>query len=276
VTNLLISFLMMVISLPFLQEVPERTESEVDRLLDRLEIEHGAIRLFSSPLTYRKDYDLEGDFETRLGEIAVTIDPPDRDVVLVFDQIIDASGHGTSRSEYHAFEEGWWIEMTPDRKRIVRRQISRPGEDRDPFKLGEGPFPLPLAQKADSVRRRFVASIGTVPDEPLFRGLKDVEVLHLIPRTGTTAHEDHESIDLIFEKTSLLPVGVLVRHRNGDRTSVWLRSPELHSDEVGFMNGRIQKELSALRRKATAESWLIEVKVLPKATAEPETEGSRP
>jgi hypothetical protein len=42
------------------------------------------------------------------------------------------------------------------------------------------------------------------------------------------------------------------------------------------MNGRIQKEMSALRRKATAESWSIEVKVLPKATAEPETEGSRP
>ena len=267
-TNLLISILTMTIAIPFVQGIPDEPESPVDQLLERLEEEHGAIRLFSSPLTYRKDYDLEGDFETRLGEIAVTIDPPDRDVVLVFDRIIDASGHGTSRSEYHAFEEGWWIEMTPDRKRIVRRQISRPGEDLDPFKLGEGPFPLPLAQKADAVRRRFEASIGTLPDEPLFRGLKGVEVLHLIPRVGTTAHEDHESIDLLFEKTNLLPVGVLVRHRNGDRTSVWLRSPVLHEDEVGFMNGRIQKEMSALRRTATAENWSIEVKSLPENPVE--------
>ena len=284
VTNLLISFLAMVITLPFLQEASqtrpsettpsETTPSEVDRLLDRLEDKHGAIRLFSSPLTYRKEYDLEGDFETRLGEIAITIQPPERDVVLVFDRIIDASGHGTSKSEYHAFEEGWWVEMTPDRKRIVRRQISRPGEDLDPFKLGEGPFPLPLAQKADTVRRRFEPSIGTVPDEPLFRALKDVEVLHLIPRLGTPAHEDHESIDLIFETTGLLPVGVLVRHRNGDRTSVWLRSPEIHADEKAFTNGRIQKEMASLREKAVEEGWSVEVKRLPEPSSE--TEGSRP
>lgn len=272
--NLFISFLMMVFALPLLQETPRVAPSEVDRLLERLEERHGAIRMFSSPLTYRKDYDLEGDFETRLGEIAVTITPPNRDVVLVFDRIIDASGHGTSRSEYHAFEEGWWIEMTPDRKRIVRRQFSKPGQELDPFKLGEGPFPLPLAQKAESVRRRFEPSIGVLPDEPLFRGLKDVEVLHLIPRPGTTAHDEHESIDLIFEKTGLLPVGVLVRHRNGDRTSVWLRSPQIHSDEVAFMNGRIQKEISVLRDKAVEEEWAVEVKPLAKAADE--TEGLRP
>ena len=275
--NLLISLLMVVITLPVLQDAPDTPDvspGDVDRLLERLEKLHGAIRLFSSPLTYRKDYDLEGDFETRLGEIAITITPTDRDVVLVFDRIIDASGHGTSRSEYHAFEGGWWIEMTPDRKRIVRRQISRPDEDLDPFKLGEGPFPLPLAQKADSVRRRFVASIGSVPDEPLFRGLKGVEVLHLIPRIGTTAHEDHDSIDLLFEGKGLLPVGVLVRHRNGDRTSVWLRTPSIHDDPEQFRKGRIQREISELQEKAVVEGWSIEVKSLPEKVTEMEADSS--
>jgi len=104
--------------------------------------------------------------------------------------------------------------------------------------------------------------------------LKDVEVLHLVPRLGTPAHEEHESIDLIFEKTGLLPVGVLVRHRNGDRTSVWLRAPELHTDEKAFMSGRIQKEMAVFREKAVAEGWSVEVKRLPEPTSE--TEGSRP
>ena len=273
-TNLFISILVTLITLPWVQEVPRTSPSDVDGLLERLEAQHGAIRLFSSPLTYRKDYDLEGDFETRIGEIAITITPSDRDVVLVFDRIIDASGHGTNKSEYHAFEDGWWVEMTPDRRRIVRRQYSRPGQELDPFKLGEGPFPLPIAQKAEAVRRRFEPSIGVVPDEPLFRTLKDVEVLHLIPRPGTPAHEDNESIDLIFEKTRLLPVGVLVRHRNGDRTSVWLRSPELHSDRDAFMEGRIQKEISTLQTTAADEDWEIEVKPLPETASE--MEGSRP
>ena len=273
-TNLFISTLVTLIMLPCLQDAPRTSPSEVDGLLERLEARHGAIRLFSSPLTYRKDYDLEGDFETRIGEIAITITPSNRDVVLVFDRIIDASGHGTAKSEYHAFEDGWWVEMAPERRRIVRRQYSRPGQELDPFKLGEGPFPLPIAQKADAVRRRFEPSIGVVPDEPLFRSLEDVEVLHLIPRPGTPAHEDHESIDLIFEKTRLLPVGVLVRHRNGDRTSVWLRSPELHSDRNAFMDGRIQKEISALQIRADDEGWEIEVKPLPESTSE--MEGPRP
>ena len=92
-TTLFISILVTLITLPWVQEAPRTSPSDVDGLLERLEAQHGAIRLFSSPLTYRKEYDLEGDFETRIGEIAITITPSDRDVVLVFDRIIDASGH---------------------------------------------------------------------------------------------------------------------------------------------------------------------------------------
>ena len=237
-------------------------------LLDRLELAHDRIEGFESPLTYRKEYGLEGDFETRIGEVSVRGEGSGRRMILVFDRIIDVSGHGTDQPEFHMFHGGWWTEIDPRRRRLVRRQIVEPGSELDPFELGEGPLPLPFRQDPDEVERRFEVSVGEVPGEPLFGSIDDALVLHLVPRPGTAASEDHESIDLLFDPVTLLPVGIRLMHTNGDRTTAWLRKASPLREEDSS-DGRI-KQFDELMNRARGESgWRIEEKPIASRTQVP-------
>lgn len=232
------------------------------QLLERLETAHAAVTVFNSPLTYRKEYALEGDFETRVGEVALRGHGADREIVLVFDRVVDADGHGTDDLRYHIYKGGWWTEINPGRRRIMSRQMQAPDSARDPFELGEGPLPLPLGQKADDVQARFEVSMGEQPDDPILRGVKNAHVLHLVPRLGTPAAEDIESIDLLYDQASLLPVGILIIDRTGDRTTAWLRKPE-SSLEASSFNGRAGEASVLMTRAAQDPDWTVDRKPLP-------------
>ena len=243
------------------QDSKPAENAEVLALLARMEKAHESVEVFVSPLTYRKEYGLEGDFETRIGVVSMKGEGAGREMALVFDRIIDASGHGTEQPEFHMFKDGWWTELDPRRKRYIRRQIVEPGAATDPFELGEGPLPLPLKQKAKNVLARFEVSIGEIPDEALFQSITEAEVLHLVPRPGTPAAEDHESIDLLFEKTTLLPIGIRLSHLNGDRTTAWLRKPSAQANEE-VTEARLKQFQSLIAATRTDPGWTIESKPL--------------
>lgn len=234
------------------------------QLLERLETAHAAVTVFNSPLTYRKEYALEGDFETRIGEVALRGHGADREIVLVFDRVVDADGHGTDDLRYHLYKDGWWTEINPGRRRIVSRQMQAPGSPRDPFELGEGPLPLPLGQKADDVQARFEVSLGEQPDDPVLLGVKNAHVLHLVPRLGTPAAEDIESIDLLYDQQSLLPVGILVVDHTGDRTTAWLRKPASSLEKSSF-EGRAGEASTLMEKAAGDPGWTVDRKPLPPA-----------
>ena len=244
------------------EAVPPSDPDDARELLERLETAHAVITAFNSPLTYRKEYALEGDFETRIGEVALRGHGADREIVLVFDRVVDAGGHGTDDLRYHLYKDGWWTEINPGQRRIVSRQMQAPGSPRDPFELGEGPLPLPLGQKADDVETRFEVSIGEQPDDPVLRGVKNAHVLHLVPRLGTPAAEDIESIDLLYDRASLLPVGILVIDQTGDRTTAWLRKPESSLEKSSF-DGRAGEAGTLIKKAASDPAWTVDRKPLP-------------
>lgn len=270
---MLIRTLAVLLILPTLATVPQcvAAQQECDGarvLLDRLEKAHAEVEVFSSPLTYRKEYALEGDFETRLGDVATRGQGDEREIILYFDRVVDSSGHGTERPRYHVYENGWWIEVDPGRKRVVYRQLAvEGGESANPFELGEGSFPLPIGQKADRVVERFDVTLTGVPDDPLFKGIKNAHVLHLVPKPGTPGAERNASVDLIFDRETLLPVGILVVHLNGDRTTAWLRSPKAAADDASF-TGRAAEARKLLERASTDEGWSVERKPIRSGTPE--------
>jgi hypothetical protein len=233
----------------------------VEEVLQAIEKSHASIEQFSSPLTLRREYALEGDSETRIGELAVIGRGANREVVVIFDRVIDASGHGTDRPRYHLYEKGWWTEVDTGRKRILARQITAPGSTRDPFQLGEGPLPIPLGQDPKRVLARFDVSFGAEPTHPLFATIKNALVLHLVPKPGTPAAEDLAAIELLYAEESHLPVGVLLESLNGDKTIAWLRKPRVGT-ETEPISTRAQEIRATLERAATTPGWSIERKPL--------------
>ena len=254
-------------------EVVESKADPARELLERLEAAHAAVTSFSSPLTYRKEYALEGDHETRLGEVALRGHGIDREIVLFFELVIDASGHGTDDARYHVYKDGWWTEVNPGRKQVLARQMQPAGSIRDPFDLGEGPLPLPIGQKASRVLARFEVRLGEKPDDIVLHGITDPHVLHLEPRAGTPAAEDIESIDLLYDRETLLPVGLLVVDRTGDRTTAWLRKPRAAVDDTVFA-GRAGEARTLIERAGTDSAWTVDRKPLPTPVTETDGGGS--
>ena len=108
----------------------------------------------------------------------------------------------------------------------MKRQIVAPGENFDPLKLGEGPFPLPVGQPAGEVLARFEVELLDKPsDDNLAARLAKVktEGLLLRPRPATDLAREVERLELFYDTATLIPVGVLVLDRNGDRKTVALR-----------------------------------------------------
>jgi hypothetical protein len=74
----------------------------------------------------------------------------------------------------------------------VSRQVLKPGQKLNPLKLGEGPFPLPIGQTPDDVKKMF--SVKLIPhdkDDPA-----DTIHVELTPNPGTRFANKFEAIDV--------------------------------------------------------------------------------
>ncbi|MHC4786473.1 MAG: LolA family protein, partial [Planctomycetota bacterium] len=127
--------------------------------------------------------------------------------------------------KHYIFDGSWLVEIDHEAKIFIKRQIVPPGQQFDPLKLGEGPFPLPVGQPKDEVRARFKVRVLLKPkDETLAERLadRDVEGLLLVPKPGTALAEDVKEMEVFYDRQSLLPAGVRVTEVNGDRKTVVL------------------------------------------------------
>ncbi|MSR18785.1 MAG: tetratricopeptide repeat protein [Phycisphaerales bacterium] len=215
---------------------------EAEQLLEEVEKRHGSISVFRASFLMEKHRSLEDETEKRLGRIVVQGMPgPQRRFAVVMDQVIDTDGRGSPEKRRYVYSGGWLSEIDFDRKQLIRRQMARDGEEFDPLRAGEGPFPLPLGQRKDDVLREFHAALCEVPSTPMLQSARDSQAraISLVPREGTPIARDTASIVVCYDQETLLPVAVEVRERNGDRTTVLVRHPdaseELRPDERALL-----------------------------------------
>ena len=197
-------------------------------LLDRLETATEGLRDFRADVTF---YTWDGVIqrrEIRTGEIVYQQRPGNqskRFAILVTREIIGNRQH--DQNKRYIFDGSWLVEIDYDSRVFIKRQIVRPGENFDPLKLGEGPFPLPLGQRRDEVLARFEASLlDESSDEQLAKFLtgKSVLGLLLVPRPSTPQAREIVQVEIFYDSVTLLPVGIHLTETNGDRKTVLLRN----------------------------------------------------
>src|SRR3954452_11354765 len=94
--------------------------------------------------------------------------PGDARMRVTFDQKSDSAGKKITpeRIEY-LLDKGWLTDRDYQKRIEVRRQVLRPGEKINLLKLGEGPFPLPIGQKKEDVKKLFdVTRVKPAADDP--------------------------------------------------------------------------------------------------------------
>jgi len=226
----------------------------LDQLLDRLEKADADLRTLTAKVVYARSYKLQGDTHTRLGDIAFRSEPgpdpaqpPRRSFNLTFDKLyVDAIEQSSSQT--FIFDGEWLIEKKLPEKTFQRRRIALPGDNFDPFRVGNdnAMIPLPIGQRKADILAHYTAEIvpptQSLEDEPNFaESVKDAVQLHLkpIPRDEKPHFLD---IRLWYDRKTLIPL--MSRAEARDNVSIVqlvgtkLNAPEFPHDRISTADPR--------------------------------------
>lgn len=213
------------------------------------------LRDFRSSVTVDRVDALTDESERRHGEVILETGSSGRRFAIVFRSFVGPDGRADESRRHFVYEAGWLAEIDLERKQFVNRQIVAPGESFDPLRVGEGPLPLPIGQRAADVFARFEVTVAAPPESGLLRGLDGVRGVRLVPKPGLPEGEETESVDLFYDAASFLPRGVIQRRRNGDRVEVLLREPRMNQglDEQA-------RSLLSIRTPDPRDGWAVDVR----------------
>jgi hypothetical protein len=185
----------------------------VDKILTRLENRqvHDLRAKVKWELTYVIEEDEEAD--CKLGTIWYKECQP----IARFKVHFDTKISGTRKQkldEEHLFDGQWYVELQSRTKAVTRREIRRAGDTSNPYKLGEGAFPLPFGQKKADILAEFaVTRLPEKKDDP-----PASDHLKLVPHPGTQTGQTYKTLDFWVARAGNhagLPVKVMAGKKDG-------------------------------------------------------------
>lgn len=117
-------------------------------------------------------------------------------------------------NEEHLFNGETYTELNEETKSVISRVIRDPGDRRDPYKVGEGAFPLPFGQRKEDILREFeVTRLLPKDKDP-----KNTDHLKLIPRKGTVSAQRYKAVEFWINKPDSDSAGLPVKVRTIERS----------------------------------------------------------
>jgi hypothetical protein len=210
-------------------------DAPVDHLLDALHRRGEDLRDFQADVSLTEESPDLGIAGTRHGRVWYQDRPDDQPRIRVtFDRKQDRGVMIEERIEY-LLEERWLVERDYRRRTEVNRQVLRPGERVDLLKLGEGPFPLPIGQPKEEVKRMFeVEKLPVSPGDP-----EGTTKVRLSPRPGTQFERNFNTIDVSIDLQNHMPV----RIETVDPNQASIRTTDLSNIQVNVGLGDEQFRL---------------------------------
>lgn len=151
---------------------------------------------------------------TAPGTLTTTTDvlPPARRFAVRFNTVQVGSREERSNETY-VFDGSVLAHTEPERRQITRYEIPTGDMARDPLKLGEGPLPLPIAQKREDILTRFDATLLGATDDLEGEDDADTAALHafvagsyqlkLVPKPEFADQMDASEIRLWYKPVEL-------------------------------------------------------------------------
>ena len=209
---------LLLVSLSLCQQAPglaqeiEQEPDPVEALLDRLERSAEDLRDFQANIRYDIWDAVTEGLQIRGGELIYQVDPADKSkrFAINFNSLVIDQTRWDESVQY-IFADGWVVEVDHKKKQFIKRQIVAPGEEFDPLKLGEGPFPLPIGQPKNEVLARFDVKLLDEPSDPFLAErltTRDVEGIVLFPKPNTSEAEKFQRVEIFYDRATMLPVGI--------------------------------------------------------------------
>jgi len=183
---------------------PAALDPKTESILDRLEKTGAHIDNIEAHIEYKKIDTILQDEQKFSGTLRFMKGSPNPRFLIMF----DSKEHYKivyKDKEWHAFDGRWYTDARAKTKQITRREIVGPDDQREVFRLGEGPFPLPFGQKKADILRHFSVQCvsSDKPEDP-----KNADHLELTPRPGTEMSRKYDTVHFYVDRNRGLPVRV--------------------------------------------------------------------
>lgn len=186
-------------------------DSSIDQVLDALHDVGRDLTDFTADVSLTITDTITEDSVTRLGQVWFQNKARgDARMRVLLDKKRNASRTLDEKIEY-LLDEGWLRDRDYRRKVQVNRQVLRPGQKINLLKLGEGPFPLPIGQEKDEVKKHFdVQKVAPAADDP-------PRTVHLAlkPLENSQFARRFSAIEVWVDTSSRFPVRIAATDRNG-------------------------------------------------------------
>jgi len=185
----------------------------IDRILTRLEAR--TVDDLHARITWERRYDVAAEDETdvKIGELWYKRLTPISKFKVAFSRKVVANRR-IPLDEQYLFDGLWFTELNAQARTVIRREVRRPDDPVNPYKLGEGPFPLPFGQKKEDILAEFtVTLVPPAKDDPA-----DTDQLRLVPRAGTQTEKRFSDLRFWIIRTGALeglPIRVMAAQKSG-------------------------------------------------------------
>lgn len=217
-----------------------QVDPRVEEILDRQEAATGKFDSLTATLKYFSVQPARKSTVTRDGRVAVlrkrgADGRPDESFFWVHFKNRITDLFESDKSEDFALYKGWLIEISEAGRTVTRRQVVPPGKVVNIFRIGEGPFPLPIWQTKKDVLANFDVRLG----EPGKGDPANTDRLDLTPKPNTELASKQKSVSIFISRESSLPVRVVaVSPKNDERVTVDLSdivtNPRLNEEDFNL------------------------------------------
>lgn len=135
---------------------------------------------------------IAGDQQIRTGRVVLKNTQP-RSFAVRFAEL-QVGSRVDSVAQTYVFDGRWLVEKDDANKLFIKREIVREGEQIDPLKIGQGPFPMPIGQAAKDILDRYDAKLveatqgleaNTPAEQASLEGfVSECKQLVLMPKAG--------------------------------------------------------------------------------------------
>lgn len=257
-----------------------------DALLAALEKADEKLETLTADVRYEKTFELQGDRQVRTGKLYFvngekgTTGGKGRKFAVSFEKL-QVGEVVREEPKVYIFDGQWLVEKLPKEKPplFIKRQVVAPGQTADPLRIGEGPFPLPIGQKAAEIKERYEVELlpagaglepGKDDDEEQKATLANLGKfvaggahVKLTPKARFAEDEDFTRIDLWYRRDKagmLLPRMARTVDKAKNQSVVQLINVQVQREgEAANTAARVPPEALDTAEPARGSGWEVQV-----------------
>jgi outer membrane lipoprotein-sorting protein len=204
---------------------PAKAVGEVELLLDNIEQSGSKLQSFQADMLYVQLDPLRDTLVKRGGELYYRTDKEAVRFRIHFDDYLQqdledsAPAKPVKYDEDYVFDGMWVTRRNTHTKTVQKWEVSKTANDKEMFRLGKGPFPLPFAIKKKDIKENFDVKLpGPDPNEPA--GPANTHHLQLIPKAQSSYAKDYLQMNLWIDQKTSIPVQISYENIDYEVTTV--------------------------------------------------------